>query len=153
MTNRSNHKDTICPKKRSLRPKDFFGSYFWYSNCFAQQYGVPTTTQCENEGCKKTHELATSSSKTDPRKQARYNDRIRSDLDDDDTIKSCAACLYTGVATCTGLSLYFAKLATDEVPLTPNRRFLWICSTGSFEGRPDTKKMFSAHLPPASSSI
>ena len=45
--------------------------------------------------------------------------------------KSCAACLYTGVATCTGLSLYFAKLATEESTLKSNRRFLWICSTGS----------------------
>lgn len=30
--------------------------------------------------------------------------------------ESCDACLYTGVATCVGLSLYFAKIALLEVP-------------------------------------
>jgi hypothetical protein len=30
--------------------------------------------------------------------------------------ESCAGCLYTGVATCTGLALYFAKIALLEVP-------------------------------------
>jgi hypothetical protein len=27
--------------------------------------------------------------------------------------RSCKECLYTGVATCTGLSLYFIKLASE----------------------------------------
>jgi len=35
--------------------------------------------------------------------------------------ESCTACLVTGMATCTGLSLYFAKLALLEVPdITPS---------------------------------
>jgi hypothetical protein len=34
----------------------------------------------------------------------------------DNEEQSCAACLYTGVATCTGLALYFAKVALLEVP-------------------------------------
>ena len=30
--------------------------------------------------------------------------------------EGCEACLYTGMATCTGLSLYFAKIALLEIP-------------------------------------
>ena len=42
----------------------------------------------------------------------------------------CKTCLYTGVAVCAGLSLYFAKLAIEDgVPLK-NQRFLWACSAG-----------------------
>lgn len=44
--------------------------------------------------------------------------------------KPCKACLYTGVLSCAGLSLYFVKLATDETTLAKNRRFLWACSAG-----------------------
>jgi hypothetical protein len=43
----------------------------------------------------------------------------------------CAVCVYTGMAVCTGLSLYFVQLATDETTLPKNRRFLWACSAGS----------------------
>jgi hypothetical protein len=43
----------------------------------------------------------------------------------------CKACMYTGVAVCTGLSLYFVKLATEETTLPKNRRFLWVCSASS----------------------
>jgi hypothetical protein len=43
----------------------------------------------------------------------------------------CQACMYTGMAVCTGLSVYFVKLATDETTLPKNRRFLWACSAGS----------------------
>jgi len=45
--------------------------------------------------------------------------------------EGCSACMYTGMATCTGLSLYFAKLATDDTTLRKNRRFLWCCSGAS----------------------
>jgi hypothetical protein len=45
--------------------------------------------------------------------------------------ESCLACMYTGMATCAGLSLYFAKLATDVGVPRSNRRFLWLCSAGS----------------------
>ena len=30
--------------------------------------------------------------------------------------ESCLTCLFTGIATCTGLSLYFAKIALLEIP-------------------------------------
>lgn len=30
--------------------------------------------------------------------------------------EGCEACLYTGIATCTGLSFYFAKIALLEIP-------------------------------------
>ena len=43
----------------------------------------------------------------------------------------CKTCMYTGMAVCTGLSLYFAKLAIDDTTLAKNRRFLWACSAGS----------------------
>lgn len=43
----------------------------------------------------------------------------------------CKACMYTGMAACAGLTLYFVKLATDETTLPKNRRFLWACSAGS----------------------
>ncbi len=48
-----------------------------------------------------------------------------------DLEEPCKACMYTGVSVCVGLSLYFVKLATDETTLHKNRRFLWICSSGS----------------------
>ena len=35
---------------------------------------------------------------------------------EDEDRQSCEACLYTGIATCTGLSLYFAKIALLETP-------------------------------------
>ena len=44
--------------------------------------------------------------------------------------EQCAVCMYTGVATCTGLSLYFIKIATEETTLPKNRRFLYLCSAG-----------------------
>jgi hypothetical protein len=44
--------------------------------------------------------------------------------------ESCLACMYTGMATCAGLSLYFAKMATDVGVPRSNRRFLWLCSAG-----------------------
>jgi hypothetical protein len=44
--------------------------------------------------------------------------------------EQCSVCMYTGVAVCTGLSLYFVKLATDDTTLSKNRRFLWVCSAG-----------------------
>lgn len=48
-----------------------------------------------------------------------------------DDEKVCSVCMYTGMAVCTGLSLYFVKLATDEtVTLAKNRRFLWVSSAG-----------------------
>jgi hypothetical protein len=45
--------------------------------------------------------------------------------------EGCSACLYTGMAVCTGVSIYFVKLATDETGTLPkNRRFFWVCSAG-----------------------
>lgn len=49
-----------------------------------------------------------------------------------DDQQQCDACLYTGVATCTGLSLYFFKMAYLDLPeasltkqqLTSQQRFL-----------------------------
>jgi hypothetical protein len=43
----------------------------------------------------------------------------------------CKTCVYTGMAVCTALSLYFARLAIDDTTLSKNRRFLWACSAGS----------------------
>jgi hypothetical protein len=43
----------------------------------------------------------------------------------------CKTCMYTGMAVCTALSLYFARLAIDDTTLAKNRRFLWACSAGS----------------------
>lgn len=53
--------------------------------------------------------------------------------------ESCAACLYTGMATCTGLSLYFFKMALLDLPeegttaftkqVKTNKRFLLGCGT------------------------
>jgi hypothetical protein len=43
----------------------------------------------------------------------------------------CKTCMYTGMAVCTALSLYFARLAIDDTTLAKNRRFLWVCSAGS----------------------
>jgi len=58
---------------------------------------------------------------------------------DNDKNESCAACLYTGMATCTGLSLYFFKMAVLEMPeegtaaftrqTQTNKRFLLACGT------------------------
>jgi hypothetical protein len=45
--------------------------------------------------------------------------------------EQCQTCMYTGMAVCSGLSLYFAKLAIDNATLPKNRRFLWACSAGS----------------------
>lgn len=51
--------------------------------------------------------------------------------------KSCAACMYTGMATCTGLSLYFFKMTLDmpekgstlwTKTVATNKRFLLFCS-------------------------
>lgn len=50
--------------------------------------------------------------------------------DSSDTQEQCAVCMYTGVTVCTGLSLYFVKLATEETTLPKNQRFLWACSAG-----------------------
>ena len=59
------------------------------------------------------------------------------DNSSDDGEGSCIACLMTGVATCTGLSLYFMKLASelpDEGPkkvmkeAKSQKRFLMGCS-------------------------
>jgi hypothetical protein len=46
--------------------------------------------------------------------------------------EDCSVCLYTGMGVCTGLSLYFVKLATDEKGTTKpkNRRFFYVCSVG-----------------------
>ena len=44
--------------------------------------------------------------------------------------EQCAVCMYTGMATCTGLSLYFLKIASEETTLPKNRRFLYLCSAG-----------------------
>ena len=52
--------------------------------------------------------------------------RLQKELD-----QPCKACMYTGMAACAGLTLYFVKLATDETTLPKNRRFLWACSAGS----------------------
>ena len=56
-----------------------------------------------------------------------------------DNTKSCDACLYTGMATCTGLSVYFFKMALLDLPeegtaqFTPNvktnKRFFLACGT------------------------
>jgi uncharacterized membrane protein len=53
--------------------------------------------------------------------------------------ESCDACLYTGLATCTGLSLYFYKMALLDLPedavkftkrqVQTNKRFLLACGT------------------------
>jgi hypothetical protein len=53
--------------------------------------------------------------------------------------ESCDACLYTGMATCTGLSLYFYKMALLDLPekhdvnftkqMQTNKRFLLFCGT------------------------
>lgn len=43
----------------------------------------------------------------------------------------CRVCMYTGVAVCTGLSVYFGNLAIDPTTLPKNQRFLWICSASS----------------------
>lgn len=46
-------------------------------------------------------------------------DRLQTELEE-----PCKTCLYTGVATCTGLSLYFAKLAIEDGIPKRNQRFL-----------------------------
>jgi hypothetical protein len=55
--------------------------------------------------------------------------------------KSCTSCLVTGIATCTGLSLYFFKMALLDLPeqgsaaftrtpkMQTNQRFLLACGT------------------------
>lgn len=65
-----------------------------------------------------------------PSDQNPYKDeivRMQQELDEE----QCKVCMYTGVAVCTGLSLYFIKLATDDSTLKKNRRFLYVCSAGS----------------------
>jgi hypothetical protein len=45
---------------------------------------------------------------------------------------SCASCMYTGMATCTGLSLYFFKMALLDVPkqgIATNKRFFLVSGT------------------------
>ena len=44
--------------------------------------------------------------------------------------EQCAVCMYTGVATCTGLSLYFVKIAMEETTPLRHQRFLYLCSAG-----------------------
>ena len=117
----TNRKDSR-PTPTNQRPVYSIGYHFWY-NIYFGQCGVQ---RCEDHrGHSKPRAVMATSSSSDPRTET--NNKMQNDLD-----KSCPACMYTGVVTCTALSLYFAKLATDEVTLHSNRRFLWICSTGSF---------------------
>jgi hypothetical protein len=55
-----------------------------------------------------------------------------------DSQESCASCMYTGMATCTGLSLYFFKMALDSPEkksvqftkhVATNKRFFLLCGT------------------------
>ena len=123
MKGRENRKDDR-PTPTNQRPIYSIGYHFWYNNDIGK-YGVPMRTRCEGHGGRSQPRgvMATTSS-SDPRTE---KNEMENYID-----KSCPACLYTGVVTCTALSLYFAKLATDEVTLHSNRRFLWICSTGCF---------------------
>jgi hypothetical protein len=85
-----------------------------------------TTTHCETLPSKDENDY-----KGRPRPSASnpYKpeiERLQRELDE-----PCQACMYTGVAVCAGLSVYFVKLATDETTLPKNRRFLFACSAGS----------------------
>lgn len=56
-----------------------------------------------------------------------------------DSTESCSACMYTGMATCTGLSAYFFKMALLDLPeegtaqftsqMKTNKQFLLACGT------------------------
>ena len=75
-------------------------------------------------------EMANSAGNSDSR------DANRADED-----KQCRMCLWTGVATCTGLSLFFIKQALLELPESGSKevmkeaarqkRFLFLCSAAS----------------------
>lgn len=47
---------------------------------------------------------------------------------------SCSSCLYTGIATCTGLALYFAKIALLETP-DVTKEMSWEVAKGHHRNR------------------
>jgi len=61
-----------------------------------------------------TMTTTTSSVPDTPFSLAREKARVQAELDRLDQEGSCPSCLYTGVATCVGLALYFTHLAFDE---------------------------------------
>lgn len=80
-------------------------------------------TQSEASGVGETSTGRTHPSAGNPYKHK--IEQLQAELDE-----PCKACMYTGMATCAGLSVYFVKLATDDTTLPKNRRFLWACSAG-----------------------
>lgn len=95
-----------------------------------QGWGAPNTTQCEPDTATKQEDQPyVRGTRAQPSSHNPYKEQIeqlQKELDE-----PCQACMYTGVATCLGLSVYFVKLATDETTLAKNRRFLWGCSAAS----------------------
>jgi hypothetical protein len=88
-----------------------------------------TTTSCEALPSNDENDRNKRSSRPRPSESNPYKteiEQLQRELDE-----PCQTCMYTGMAVCAGLSLYFVKLATDETTLPKNRRFLWACSAGS----------------------
>jgi hypothetical protein len=85
-------------------------------------------THCEggNRESEMESKTQTSSNSNNAIQHQQQIAKLQRELDEED----CSACMYTGMATCAGLSLYFVKLATDDTTLNKHRRFLWICSAG-----------------------
>lgn len=87
------------------------------------QFFDANRTRCEANGMDGDDR---SIARTRPSPNNPYKDQIeqmQKELDE-----PCRTCMLTGMAVCTGLSLYFVKLATDKTTLPKNRRFLWVCS-------------------------
>jgi hypothetical protein len=88
-----------------------------------------TKTRCEALPSNDENDRNKRSSRPRPSASNPYKqeiEKLQRELDE-----PCQACMYTGVVVCTGLSLYFVKLATDETTLRKNRKFLFACSGGS----------------------
>lgn len=95
----------------------------------------PTSTHsnmiCE---CEENHEESTVSSSSS---SSRYHHHQPTAPQQQQFQEQCSVCMYTGIAVCSGLSLYFVKLATEGSSITmpkqqlqQHRGFLWMCSAG-----------------------
>lgn len=90
-------------------------------------------TLCEGQAPPGDGSSSSSSSSVPSRPQPSPNNPYKGQIEQlqRELDEPCRACIYTGVGVCVGLSLYFAKLATEDSTLPKNRRFLWVCSAGS----------------------
>lgn len=87
-----------------------------------QLFDFTNTTACDNDDSSRPSRYQRASPNNP------YNEeieRLQNELDE-----PCDTCFYTGVVVCTGLSLYFAKLAIEDGLGIKNQRFLLACSAG-----------------------